>query len=61
MKKAEIIFSNLQDLCQFKRGSEASDCQIDFDRKVLKGLFPEAELNLAVLVFGATVQEPLTL
>lgn len=57
MKKVEILFDNLQELCLFKRSSEAKDCQMDFDRKLLKGFFPEAEITMAATVFGAVVTE----
>ena len=57
MKKVEILFANLHQLCLFKRSSETKDCQMDFDRKLLKGFFPEAEINLAVTVFQATIVE----
>jgi hypothetical protein len=60
MKKVEILFTTLHALCQFRRSSEIQDCQMDFDRKLLKGIFPEAEINLASNVFGATVNESLT-
>lgn len=60
MKKVELLFTNLNELCQFKRGSEAKDCQMDFDQKRLKGSFPEAEITLAATVFGAIVTESLT-
>jgi hypothetical protein len=57
MKRVELLFANLHELCLFKRGSEAKECQMDFDRKKLKGLFPEAEITLAATVFGAIVTE----
>ncbi|HEV7330850.1 MAG TPA: hypothetical protein VGN63_07425 [Flavisolibacter sp.] len=60
MKKVEILFDSLNQLCLFKRSSEAKDCQMDFEKKVLKGLFPEAEINMAVHVFGATIVESMT-
>ncbi len=59
MKRVEILFSDLYKLCQFKRGSEAKDCQLDFDRKLIRGRFPEAEIRLAATVFGAIVTEKL--
>jgi hypothetical protein len=55
MKNVEILFTNLNELCQFRRSSETRNCQMDFDRKLLKGNFPEAEIQLAVHVFGAVV------
>ena len=57
MKKVELLFANLYELCLFKRGSEAKDCQMDFDHKKLKGSFPEAEITMAAAVFGAIVTE----
>jgi hypothetical protein len=60
MKKVEILFTNLHELCLFKRSSETKDCQMDFDRKLLKGVFSEAEIYLAANVFGAIVIESLT-
>ncbi len=60
MKKVEILFVHLHELCLFRRNSQATDCQMDFDRKLLKGRFPEAEINLAATVFGATVSESIT-
>jgi hypothetical protein len=60
MKKVEILFVNLQHLCLFKRSSETKDCQMDFDRKLLKGNFPEEEIQLAETVFQATIVESMT-
>ena len=60
MIKAEIIFTHLRELCLFRRASETRDCQIDFDRKVLRGYFPEMEISVAVSVYGAIVNEPMT-
>jgi hypothetical protein len=60
MKKVEIFFDSLNKLCLFKRSSEAKDCQMDFEKKILRGLFPEAEINMAVHVFGATIVESMT-
>jgi hypothetical protein len=59
MKNVELLFANLQELCLFKRSSDTKDCQMDFDRKLLKGIFPEAEITLATTVFGAIVTEHL--
>ncbi|RZJ98860.1 MAG: hypothetical protein EOO46_23745 [Flavobacterium sp.] len=60
MKRVEILFDSLNKLCLFKRSSEAKDCQMDFEKKILKGKFPESEINMAVLVFGATIVESIT-
>ena len=60
MKKVELSFTRLHELCLFKRGSDTKDCQLDFDRKLLKGRFTEAEIKLAATVFGAIVTESLT-
>jgi hypothetical protein len=59
MKKVEILFTDLYKLCQFKRGSESKDCQMDFDKKLIRGRFPEAEIKLAAVVFGAIITEKL--
>lgn len=60
MKNVELLFTNLHELCLFKRSSEAKGYQMDFDQKLLKGSFPEAEITLAATVFGAIVTESLT-
>ena len=60
MKRVEILFDSLNKLCLFKRSSEAKDCQMDFEKKILRGRFPESEINMAVLVFGATIVESIT-
>ncbi|MBB1284034.1 hypothetical protein HRH25_06585 [Flavisolibacter sp. BT320] len=60
MKKVEILFDSLNKLCLFKRSSNAKNCQMDFEKKVLRGLFPEAEINTAVRVYGATIVESMT-
>ncbi|HEY1023346.1 MAG TPA: hypothetical protein VGE06_13595, partial [Flavisolibacter sp.] len=60
MKNVEIFFDSLNKLCLFKRSSNAKECQMDFEKKVLRGLFPEAEIAMAVHVFDATIVESMT-
>ncbi|MDQ3277547.1 MAG: hypothetical protein M3Q06_04430 [Bacteroidota bacterium] len=60
MKRVEILFKSLHELCLFKRSSETKGSSMDFEKKMLKGHFPEAEIQMAVHVFGATIIESMT-
>ncbi len=61
MKKVTTLqFSLHRELCIFKRSSQVRDCQMDYDRRVLKGAFPKEEIDLAVNVFNAIVITVLT-
>jgi hypothetical protein len=60
MKKVEISFAHFHELCLFRRSSNVKDCQINFDKKMLKGIFPDAEITSAIFVFGATINESMT-
>ena len=60
MKRVEILFESLNELCLFKRSSETKGYQMDFEKKILKGLFPETDIQMAVQVFGATIVESMT-